>query len=91
MIPNIICTSKYNCASFIPKNLIEQFSKLPNVYFLLIGFLQMIPQISTSKGVPVIFGPLIFIIILTALKDLFEDLKRLTQDNEENNKKVQRL
>jgi len=31
---NGIETSKYNCITFIPKNLIEQFSKLANVYFL---------------------------------------------------------
>jgi phospholipid-transporting ATPase len=91
MINNEICTSKYNWITFIPKNFIEQFSKLPNVYFLLIGFLQMIPSISTSKGVPVILGPLAFILIVTALKDLFEDLKRHRQDSEENNKLVLRV
>ena len=77
--------------TFIPKNIIEQFSKLPNVYFLLIGFLQMLPSITTSSGVPVIWAPLVFIVIVTALKDLFEDFKRHSQDNQENSKKVLRL
>ena len=31
---NHIQTSKYTCLTFIPKNLMEQFSKLANVYFL---------------------------------------------------------
>ena len=48
----------------------------------------MIPSISTSEGLPVIFGPLSVILLLTALKDLFEDLKRSRQDKEENNKRV---
>lgn len=46
----------------------------------------MIKQISTSDGVPVNFFPLSIIIIITAIKDLFEDLKRHRSDNEENSK-----
>jgi len=34
---NSIQTTKYNMFNFIPKNLMEQFSKLANVYFLVIG------------------------------------------------------
>jgi Phospholipid-translocating ATPase N-terminal len=30
---NSICTSKYTPVTFLPKNLLEQFSKLPNIYF----------------------------------------------------------
>ena len=33
---NSISTTKYTLLSFIPKNLMEQFSKLANVYFLVI-------------------------------------------------------
>lgn len=38
---NKIDTSKYNIITFIPKNLIEQFSKLANIYFLLMMILQV--------------------------------------------------
>jgi hypothetical protein len=31
---NSICTTKYTALTFLPKNLMEQFSKLANVYFL---------------------------------------------------------
>lgn len=31
---NYISTTKYNVVSFVPLNLMEQFSKLPNDYFL---------------------------------------------------------
>ena len=34
---NKIRTSKYNWYSFIPKNLMEQYSKLANIYFTFIG------------------------------------------------------
>lgn len=31
---NGISTSKYNFATFVPRNLMEQFSKIANIYFL---------------------------------------------------------
>ena len=31
---NGISTSKYTCMTFLPKNLLEQFTKMANVYFL---------------------------------------------------------
>ncbi len=47
---NAISTNKYNCLTFLPLNLLDQFSKLANVYFLFIGLMQMIPAISISGG-----------------------------------------
>lgn len=48
----------------------EQFSKLANFYFLIIGFLQMVPEISLSNGQPTIYLPLIVVISVSALKDI---------------------
>ena len=88
---NEIHTSKYNAFSFIPLNLYEQFSRFSNIYFLVMGILEMIPAISTSNGLPVIYFPLVFIIFLTALKDLVEDYKRHKSDKKENSILVWRL
>ena len=33
-VGNQITTSKYTVVTFLPKNLIDQFSKLANIYFL---------------------------------------------------------
>lgn len=88
---NTIETSKYNFFTFIPKNLKEQFLKLNNVYFLIIGALEMIKEISTSGGVPVIWLPLVVIVLITALKDLLEDLQRHRSDREENERKILKL
>ena len=68
---NSITTSKYNIIDFIPLNLLLQFSKLPNVYFLIIGIMQMVPSITNSGGFPVIFIPLAMVVIVSAFKDLF--------------------
>ena len=38
---NAIRTSKYTLLTFLPKNLLRQFSKAANLYFLLISFAQM--------------------------------------------------
>lgn len=85
---NEICTSKYTFLTFIPKNIIEQFSKMANFYFLIIGVLQTFREISTTDGRPLIAFPLSVICLFSALKDLFEDLKRKESDNQENNKQV---
>ena len=78
---NKIITSKYTRYTFIPKNLFEQFSKMANVYFLFILVLQVIPPISISGGQPAILLPLLFVISVSAVKDLFEDLGRHRSDS----------
>lgn len=62
----------------------EQFSKVSNIYFLLMGLLQMIPQITNSSSIPTVYIPLIFIVFVAALKDVMEDMSRHTSDKEEN-------
>ena len=74
---NRISTTKYTWYDFIPKNLLFiQFSKVPNIYFLVITFMQMIEEISISGGKPAMAVPLVFIVILSMAKDLFEDCKK---------------
>ncbi|KAL4451006.1 hypothetical protein ABPG74_021328, partial [Tetrahymena malaccensis] len=81
---NSISTTKYTLFTFIPINLVEQFSKLANVYFLFIGMMQMINEISISNGQPVIYVPLFVVLMISGIKDLFEDMKRNKSDQEEN-------
>ena len=50
--------------------------------------MQSIKDISISGGSPVIFLPLSFILIISGIKDLCEDLKRHKSDSEENNRKT---
>jgi len=85
---NKISTSKYSIISFLPKNLMEQFSRLANVYFLIIAIMQTIPPISISDGQPVILVPLLFVLTISAIKAAIEDYKRHISDAEENRKKT---
>lgn len=68
---NQIKTSKYTPFNFIPLNLYHQFSKVANLYFLMVGIMQMIPEISISGGMPVIFLPLSLVVMVSAIKDIF--------------------
>lgn len=89
-ISNSIKTCKYNCLTFLPKNMIEQFSKSANIYFLIIAILQSMPQISVTGGIPNILLPLSFVLTVSAVKDLLEDIKRSKSDKEENMKLSQK-
>jgi len=88
---NQIKTSKYTAWNFVPLNLYHQFSKVANLYFLMIGVMQMIPEISISGGMPVIFMPLSLVIMVSAVKDVFEDLRRKKSDIELNNMRTRVL
>ncbi|EGR30447.1 phospholipid-translocating p-type flippase family protein, putative [Ichthyophthirius multifiliis] len=88
---NKIKTNKYTFYNFLPLNIYQQFTKLTNIYFLFIGLLQTVPQISTSYSIPLIFVPLIIIISISAIKDFYEDYKRMKSDKIENNLLVEVL
>jgi magnesium-transporting ATPase (P-type) len=47
---NKITSSTYTFSNFIPLNLIQQFSKRSNLYFLVMMVLQMVPSISITGG-----------------------------------------
>jgi hypothetical protein len=50
--------------------------------------MQIIPSITNTNGQPTIYLPLILIIMISMIKDLFEDLKRHKSDQEENSKEI---
>ncbi|XP_051876962.1 phospholipid-transporting ATPase IG isoform X3 [Pristis pectinata] len=83
---NRIVSSKYTYWNFIPKNLFEQFRRIANFYFLIIFLVQVIVDTPTS---PVTSGlPLFFVIIVTAIKQGYEDWLRHKADNSVNKSPV---
>merc|ERR1719219_2955193 len=87
---NKISTAKYNLITFMPKFLYEQFRRYANIFFLTIGLLQQIPGVSpTGRFVTIV--PFTLILILTALKEIVEDIKRHRADDEVNNSMVEVL
>ena len=88
-LKNYISTSKYTWYNFVPKILYEQFTKMSNIYFIIIAVLQCFPEISNADGKPIILMPLSVVIIVNSVKDFYEDWKRKKSDDEENNRKVE--
>ncbi|KAJ2782484.1 phospholipid transporting ATPase [Coemansia javaensis] len=81
--PNQIRTAKYTVLSFVPKCLLEEFRRAANVYFLFLLILQFIPAVAT--GLPGLSSLALFtIIVLTMIKDGYEDSKRSASDREAN-------
>ena len=81
---NAISTTNYTVISFIPKNLIIQFMKAANAYFLLITILQTIKTISITNGSPANLGPLLLLVAISMIKDAYEDIVRYRRDCAEN-------
>ncbi|KAI0538308.1 hypothetical protein GGR58DRAFT_468521 [Xylaria digitata] len=82
-ISNTIRTSRYTIYDFVPKQLIFQFTRLSNAYFLAIGIPQTVPGLSTT-GTYTTIVPLLFFVFLTILKEGYDDYKRHRLDKLEN-------
>ncbi|KAJ4478456.1 phospholipid-translocating ATPase [Lentinula aciculospora] len=86
-VTNQVISSKYTLVTFLPRNLLEQFRRVANIYFLGIAILQFFPMFATiSPGVVIL--PLVIIIALTALKDAYEDFRRHQSDKRVNQTEV---
>ncbi|XP_036212625.1 phospholipid-transporting ATPase VD isoform X1 [Bactrocera oleae] len=83
-VGNKIRTTKYTLLSFIPKNLLEQFHRVANLYFIFIVLLNWFPAIN-AFGKEVAMIPVLFVLGVTAVKDLFEDRRRRSSDKRINN------
>ena len=82
---NAIHTTKYTILNFIFKNLWEQFHRVANIYFLGIALLNFVPAVE-AVGKEVAFLPLLFVLSVTAIRDIFEDYRRYKSDKEVNRK-----
>ena len=82
---NRVRTSTYNIFNFIPYNMLRQFTKAANMYFLVISIMQCIRDISITNGQPANLPALFLIVLISMIKDAFEDYRRYKRDEQENN------
>lgn len=87
---NWIRSTRYSAWNFVPRQLVAQFSKLANFYFLVISILQMIPGLSTTGQFTTIV-PLLFFVTLSIAKEGYDDLRRYRLDKAENNRQAKVL
>ncbi|KAG9511068.1 Phospholipid-transporting ATPase 6, partial [Fragariocoptes setiger] len=86
-LSNRITTAKYSWSTFFPKFLFEQFRRYSNIFFSFIALFQQIPNVSPT-GRYTTAVPLICILGVSAIKELFEDLKRHKADKKINNSEI---
>jgi hypothetical protein len=85
---NIIVTTRYTVLSFFPKSLFEQFRRLANVYFLVLGCIAAIGVATEYYDTAVepagLLIPLTIVVLISVAKDGIEDAKRNKADNRTN-------
>lgn len=76
---NSIRTGKYSAFTFLPRNLFEQFHRVAYMYFLIIAILNQLPQLAVfGRGASIL--PLASVLLVTAIKDAYEDWRRHKSD-----------
>lgn len=76
---NKIRTTKYSLLSFLPKNLFEQLHRFANIYFIVLAALNFVPVVEAFQP-EIALTPIILILSLTAVKDIWEDYSRFKSD-----------
>ena len=96
---NSITTAKYNLLTFFPAQillLLNPRNRFANFYFLICGFLQMVPEISvTNAGYPypdiraaAVWQTLVVMLLFEMYLNAKEEIKRHRSDRETNSQKV---
>ena len=86
-VTNQIVSAKYTLYNFPFKNLLEQFRRVANIFFLVLVILQFFPQFTTiSPGVAML--PLLIVLAITMIKDGYEDIKRHQSDRNVNRQRT---
>ncbi|XP_072977248.1 phospholipid-transporting ATPase 3 isoform X1 [Typha angustifolia] len=75
---NSVSTTKYNILTFLPKGLFEQFRRVANLYFLMISILSTTPISPVHPITNVV--PLSLVLLVSLIKEAFEDWKRFQND-----------
>jgi phospholipid-translocating P-type ATPase (flippase) len=92
---NIIISSRYTVFNYLPKSLLEQFRRLANVYFLVIGIIATIGLETNYYATAIdpigILAPMLIVVFISVIKDGVEDYKRHRADNVINSKPTRRV
>lgn len=75
---NYVRTTRYTVLSFIPLTILENFKRMANIYFLLMTVIAFMPWSPITPIVQIL--PLTFVIAISMIKELIEDLMRYKSD-----------
>ena len=85
-LANRISTGRYTLITFLPRNLFEQFQRVPNLWFLLVSIFQLAAVNLTPTTGWATMAPLLLLLCVSMSKDAYIDFKRHRQDREINEK-----
>lgn len=85
-VSNRISNTKYTILTFLPKNLLEQFGRFMNIYFLFVACLQLSPILAPVNPATT-WVPLTLIFAISAFKEAVDDFYRYKGDRAANTKK----
>eukprot|EP00753_Platysulcus_tardus_P007391 PLAT15173.1.p1 GENE.PLAT15173.1~~PLAT15173.1.p1 ORF type:complete len:1229 (+),score=655.01 PLAT15173.1:52-3687(+) len=88
-LDNVVSTKKYSLLTFLPKNLLEQFRRVANIYFLIVSFLTTLP--TSGKNPVSLVGTFMLVLSVTAVKEAFEDYARYKSDEQVNRRRARVL
>jgi len=80
---NIVKNQKYNVFTFIPVVIFNQFKFFFNLFYLLIALSQFVPALKVGFLFTYI-GPLALVLVLTMVKEGYDDFQRYKRDTEAN-------
>ena len=83
---NITMNQKYNLITFLPLVLFHQFKFFSNQFYLLMVISQFIDALKVGFFFSYV-SPLVFVLIVTLVKEGIDDINRYKRDKEENNQK----
>ncbi|KAK7601028.1 hypothetical protein V9T40_008469 [Parthenolecanium corni] len=88
--PNVIRNQKYSILSFLPLVLYEQFKFFLNLYFLIMALSQFFPALKLGY-LYTYWGPLIFVLAVTLIREAVDDFRRHQRDEEVNSQKYMKI
>ncbi|PWU82919.1 putative phospholipid-translocating ATPase [Trypanosoma cruzi] len=86
---NAVNNRRYSLLSFLPLALFYHFRSVFNVFYLLLSLSQLIPALKVGFIVTY-FSPLVFVLLLSLIKDAVDDIQRYRRDQIANKEKVEK-
>ena len=87
---NKLKNNRYNIITFIPITLFNQFKFFYNLFFLIICISQFIPALKVGYTFTYV-APLVFVIMVSMIKEAVDDIGRYKKDKIMNNKQYEYL
>ena len=87
---NKLNNQKYTIATFLPLLLYNEFKFFFNMFFLLIAASQFVPFLKVGLLITYV-APLVFVLIVTMIKEGYDDIQRYRRDQELNLRRYEKV